>query len=270
MLEKVINLKEKIEKEIIEINNLYETVNNKLTKAYEEKFESIKKSYDEKYENLTQIYKKECDKIKKEYEDSCDKFTKEENDLKLTLEDKVTKVKEKLENYLINTNNIIKFNEKVNKGIKILSKFQERNIIKNLLNIFKINKNKKEAKSLFQEPMKNLNISFNIENNCIIYDEYYFNGVSLPKNIEFLYCGSFEIKWSIDKNKYKNQIKYKVEMKKGKEDFNQIYEGNNTICSIENIIVDIDYDFRICSICNDIISPWAEIKKIKSINFFKC
>ena len=59
-------------------------------------------------------------------------------------------------------------------------------------------------------------------------------------------------------------------MKKGKEYFNQIYEGNNTTCSIENIIVDIYYDFRICSICNDIISPWAEIKKIKPIDFFKC
>ena len=46
-LQKVINLKDKIEKEITEINLLYETINNKVTKSFEKKYEIlIKKEKD--------------------------------------------------------------------------------------------------------------------------------------------------------------------------------------------------------------------------------
>ena len=76
--------------------------------------------------------------------------------------------------------------EKINKGINNLQKGENNNIIKTLSYISKINKNKKEIKKLYKELMRNIKFNFKDENNkCnIVYDEYYFNGIPEPKNIQ--------------------------------------------------------------------------------------
>ena len=61
---------------------------------------------------------------------------KEENDLKEKLQIEVTKVKEKLENFLSESNKVIKTNEKLNKGIKNIEKDKEQNFIKSLSYLF--------------------------------------------------------------------------------------------------------------------------------------
>jgi len=156
-LDKINSLKEKIQNEIIKINNSYEKINNELSKLFEEKYESLRKTYEE-----------ECKKLKEEYEMNNEKLLREENNLKELLENKVTEIKEKLENALSNTYNIIKVNEKIDKGIKILTKKkEEKNIIVNLSYISQINKNKKELKYISQEPMKNLEVSLNQDKNII-------------------------------------------------------------------------------------------------------
>ena len=40
-------------------------------------------------------------------------------------------------------------------------------------------------KKLFQNLMKNIKINYEKEKNNIKYEEYYFNGIFIPKNIEF-------------------------------------------------------------------------------------
>ena len=100
---------------------------------------------------------------------------KEEKDLQEELQTKVTKVKDQLENNLSKSNNLIKINEKINKGIKSLEK-EEKNILKTLSYISKISKNKKEIQILLQSSMKNLKINFIEEQNTIKYEEYFFNG----------------------------------------------------------------------------------------------
>ena len=200
-LEHIIELKEKIENEILKINDLYEKINGELKKKYDEKYEELKTIYEEKYK-----------KLKEEYENNCERILKEENNLKEVLENKVTDIKEKLENALTDTNDIIKENEKINKGIKVLSKKQEdKNIIVNLSYISKINKNKKRLKSISEIPMKNMEIYFNKKKNDLIFDEYYFNGFPCPNNIKFSYDEFLNIIWSkgnsnlinIDENKLK-------------------------------------------------------------------
>ena len=59
---------------------------------------------------------------------------------------------------------------------------KKKNIIQNLTNISRLNKNKKEIKSLINQLMKKK--KFNYEENNIKYKDFYFNGISLPKNIE--------------------------------------------------------------------------------------
>ena len=152
ILQKVINLKDKIEKEINKINELYDKINIEVTKSFEIKHE---------------------------------KLIKEENDLKEKLQNEVTKVKEKLENYLTESNQIIKMNEKINKGIQSLEK-KDKNMIINLSYISKMNKNNREAKILLQTSMENIKISFKEEESKIIYDKYIFNGNEYHKIAYFL------------------------------------------------------------------------------------
>ena len=123
--------------------------------------------------------------------------------------------------------------------------------------------------------MRTLKISFNEEESTIKYEDYYFNGIQIPKNIEFKEIGSCNLKvfWKPDDinilNIDKNKIKYKVEIRKDnkKEKFVQIYEGTNTNYLIDNLIKNTSYEIRICSVYNDIMSNWTEIQKVKTKDF---
>jgi len=197
-----------------------------------------------------------------------------ENNLRENLQNEVTKVKEKLEKFLSQSDNVIKTSEKINKGIKILEK-EEKNMIKTLTYVSKINKLNKEMKILNQELMRNLKISFQEEENNIKYEEYYFNGIPTPKNIEFkdINSQSFKIYWNIDNinllNINNKEIKFKVEIKKKNtnEEFIQVYEGNNNNCLIENLKDNTNYKVKICCIHNDLIGPWTKIQKVKTDDF---
>ena len=48
------------------------------------------------------------------------------------------------------------------------------------------------------------------------------------------------------------------------ENFTKIYEGNKLKYFIKNLDSNTYYEFRICSVYNDIEGIWSEIKKVKS------
>ena len=68
--------------------------------------------------------------------------------------------------------------------------------------------------------MKNLKISFIEEESIIKYEEYFFNGVPIPTDIEFKEIGinSIKVFWKIDDIKTvnidKNELKYRIEIRK--------------------------------------------------------
>ena len=228
-------LKKKIENEIKEINKLYEKVNKEVIKSYKLKHE---------------------------------KLIKEENELKDKLKNEVTKIKENLEINLLKINEIIRKNERINKGIKILLEDKDKKMIKELNYISNINKNKKEMKLLYQQPMKNIKILYNENESNIKYEEYYFNGISKPKDIEFNDIGinSFKISWKIEDNVNieNKEIKYRIEIRKENDKFKLIYEGNNNNYIINNLDDNTNYEIRLCSFYNNIISEWTQIYKIKT------
>ena len=127
---------------------------------------------------------------------------------------------------------------------------------------------------LFQQLMKNLKISFIEEESTLKYEEYYFNGIPSPKNIEFKNIGatSFKIFWNIDNinilNIDKKEIKYRIEIRKENinEKFNKIYEGNEINYLANKLERNTNYEIRICSLYKDILSNWTEINKIKTKN----
>ena len=114
-----------------------------------------------------------------------EKLIKEEKEIKDKLDNEVTKIKSKLEEYLSLANTLIRNYEKINKGIKILNKEEQNQNIKllrNLTYISKLNKNQKEMINISQILMKNMKMDFISDN--IKYEEYYFNGFPIPKNIQ--------------------------------------------------------------------------------------
>ena len=233
MSQKLIDLNYKIKTEINKINNLYENTINHITKSYIRKHEIL---------------------------------TKEENELKEKLNNEVNKIKENLEKFLSETNINIKINESINKGIKNI-KNEDRNMIKLISYISKINKNKINNKKLFSELMKN--IKFKYEQDKINYEEYYFNGIPKSKIIEFkdITTSSLNISWNIDNiNNNNENIKYKIEMRKENEEFKKIYEGNNNNYLINNLIKGTNYEFIIYSFYNNLFDSKSEIYKIKTLD----
>ena len=247
---------------------------NKELKDNIQKLNNLKKSIEHEIKEIDKTFEKVDKETTKSYEKKRDKLKKEEEDLKEKLKTEVTKVKEQLEINYSEVNSLLKTCEKIVKGVEILEK-EEKIMIKNLSYVSKINKNQKEMRTLFQKLMKNLNISFIENESKIKYDDYYFNGIPIPKNIEFKDIGvnSFKVLWKIDDinilNVDKKEINYRIEIKKenSKEDFIQIYEGNeNNYLVKNNIEKNTNYEIRICSIYKDIISNWTEIHKIKTKN----
>ena len=133
---KINDLKNKIENEIIELDKIYDKVYKETTKSFELKYEKLKK---------------------------------EENDLKDKLQTEVTKTKEKLEEFLSFSNELIKNFEKLKKGIKAMEK-EEKNMVKTLSYVSKINKTQKYVRKISLELMRNIKISFNEKESIIEYD----------------------------------------------------------------------------------------------------
>ena len=209
----------------------------------------MKSSIEYEITEIDKRYEKVDKETTKSYEIKRENLIKEEKELKEKLKNEVTKIKEQFEINL--------------------------SMIKTLSYVSKINKNKKEMGILFQQLMKNLKISFIKNENAIKYEEYFFNGIPIPKDVEFadIDSYSFKVLWKIDDiniiNIDKKEIKYKLEIRKenSNEDFIKIYEGNeNNFIINKNLDKNTNYEIRICSIYKDIISFWTDIYKIKTKN----
>lgn len=235
--EKINNLKEKIEQEIININNSYENVFNDISKSFELKHQKL-------------------------YE--------EENNITEKLQNEVTKIKEKLENFLSESNNIIRLCDKINKGMSKLTYKKKSNDIQNISYVSKFNKIKKEIDTLSFESMENIKIDFKKENSSVNYEKYYFNGIPIPSNIvnNDITSSSFKICWEIEENnnEIKDKIKFRLEIRKENGTFNKIYEGNQNNYSVNGLSSNTYYEIRICSFYDNYNSPWSEIKKIRTIS----
>ena len=176
-----------------------------------------------------------------------------------------------MENFLSESNNDIKLSERINKGIKKMEN-EEKNMIKILSYVSKINKTQKNMKKLFTQLMRNIKFNYEEEKSNIKYAEYYFNGMPIPTNIEIkqLTNEGFNLNWNIDNINIKdidnNKLSYIVEIRKEKEHFEQKYKGTNKNCSINNLNENTNYEIRICSLYNDLNGEWSEIQKIKTFD----
>ena len=149
----------------------------------------------------------------------------------------------------------------------------QENMAKILSYISKINETQEDMNILSFTLMRNLEISFIEKENSIKYEEYYFNGLPNPKDIEVkdITQNSANINWKIDEFKINNidnkNIKFLLEMKKERKKFKEIQQGKNTNYKIVDLKVNTNYDLRICTIYDDLIGPWIKINKIKTLDY---
>ena len=224
---KVIEIKniDSLKKENIKLEDELELLNKhtkeieKLKNNIEAEIKKINDLYEKAMENLENSYQKKIEIILKEKEEHIEKINNE-----------VTKVKESLENFLSGINNEILIKERINKGILKMEN-KEQNIFQIFSYISKINQTKKIMKTYLTKLMRNLNIKYDENSNKIFFDEYYFNGWPIPKNIkiENLTSTSAKISWSIDNINILNQNKnylYAIEMRKERQNFQYIFENH--------------------------------------------
>ena len=230
-------LKEKIENELTKLTDLEEKISKEM-----------KESFIKQHENLTKI----------------------EKELNNDLIKKVTVIKDKLENFISESIEIIKGNEKINKYTQYFEKNREKSnpdIIKTLSYISEIENNNQKVFHFINESMINMNINFNENTNTLEYIDYYFNGISSPINIQLNEETNniINISWKIDEQ-FKilgkaYQSKFNIEII---DKNNNIYEfeGKETNIEIRNLIYNEDYEFRIRTIYNNEKGIWSEKKKI--------
>ena len=256
-------LKITIEKELDEIKSLYDKVNNQVTESYKREKEKLIKKENE---------------MKKLFKQKYENIEKKENEISHKLETEKDKVVNLLSKFLEDSKRIIETSEHINKDVKSLDK-DDKNILIDLSFISEINKNQKEMEELFKQLMGSIKISYQEKSKNVKYDEYYFNGIQIPKEIEFgdITLYSFKVFWRIDKihiiNIDNNEIKFRVEIRKkdSNEKFTKVYEGKNTNYLISNLDMNTNYEIRICSIYNNLIGSWSEIKNVKTLDYdFNC
>ena len=94
----------------------------------------------------------------------------------------MNQIKDELEKNLEISNIIILSCEETNKIIK-KNETKINNVLKTLYYISEINKSKKKAEDFVNKKINNYDISFESDK-YVYYNEYYFNGLPIPKNIK--------------------------------------------------------------------------------------
>ena len=104
--------------------------------------------------------------------------------------------------------------------------------------------------------MKIISFKYEKPKNTISYEEYYFNGIPIPNNIEIIdiSSSSAKISWNIDNLNILNfnRCQFIIEIKKENENFKQIFESNYENKSglkfnytINNLEFNTNYEVRI-------------------------
>lgn len=233
-LQKIKNMKLKIEEETEKVDNSYQKIENEITLSF-------------KKQHL-------------ELDDT-------EKKLKLELKVKVNQIKNELKDYLAKLKNILISCEKTYEMVEKYEK-KSNNDIKTLYYISEINKNEEKAKDFFIKKIRNSDISF-LSDKYIFYEDYYFNGIPIPKNIKAEKKeGKLYISWDLDDSIIKRidfkNISYSIILKSKDLLLGHISEiTNNKYYYYDNYNENYDYEIKVRTVLDGCYSDWSVIKKCK-------
>ena len=251
----------------LEDNNIsYKNIFSKFDKIFK-KMNNIKKNIEIEIEKISNSRDILLGEITSSFEEQRKKLNEKEKSIKIELDKKVTEIKENLENYYLNTNDILTSCERIFKAIQNYDKKDNNNQIKKLCYISTINKINTNALNIIKKPFENIEISLINENyyNNLNYKNYYVNGIPIPKDIKVEQTDNnkLSISWSID-NLYLDDKKYKYLIILKDDKTKEKYESVITNIVIQNIKLDTNYEIQICTLIDDINGDWSDIKKLKT------
>ena len=246
-------------KSLSEFDEIFKQVND-LKENLEEEIEKINKSRDVTMEQIKNIY-----------EEKHLRLNEEESKLKSELDLKVTEIKDDLEKYLTDSNDMLSCFERINKALKNYEKKNNNNDIKTLCFISEIQKVNDEAQDILEKPIKNVDIKYNTLFLSLEYKDYYFNGIPTPKDINvWKKDEQVYITWDIDdiriKNYDKEKIQYLILISKGKNKITYKTLEKSLLLDKDECKNKIEYLVKICTFKDDSYSDWSEIKKFKVDN----
>ena len=193
-----------------------------------------------------------------------------EKNAKKEIDEKVEEIKDELQNFLKESQDIFLSCENISKSIQAYKKELLKSNMKTLYYISEINKNNEKAKEFFQKPIKNISIIF--PNTNLIFSEkynpvfnyYYLSGIPVAKNISISKKDEKAfISWNIDELRFQyKSIKYSVEIK---EEENENY--TSYIVTEQNMLfkykMNTNYEIKIRVIID---GSYGEYSDIKSFN----
>jgi len=228
-------LKRKIIKEIEQLNNSNVIINDKITS-------SIKKNiYEEK---------------------------EKEHKLKSELNLKINEIRNELENYLSKINDLIISLVISHESSINFEKQSKNNQIKALYYIEELKYYEKSI-IILKTKMKNCNIFYE-NNNSLNFEDYYFNGIPIPKDIKVEKNGEkLLITWDLeDENNIDNKkIKYFISIRDNIYD--STYETFDKFIYIDEYKENNNYKIQVRILIDDCYSDWSEIKEYKHENKMK-
>ena len=226
--ERAKNIKEKIEKEIKKIENSQ-------LEVYNEIISSFKKAHLE--------------------------LDKDEKLLKFDLYKRVKEIKDELEKSLKESDKILSYCEKISQTSENIEEKINNNELKKLYYISEINRKEEKMKNFLKTPIKNLDIYYNKEVDIISYEDYYFSGFPIPKDINYEKKGKqLLLTWNISKLG-DEQYDYIINIKTNNEETSHNSSINNFL--LDKYETNVEYEVKIRASIDDCFGDWSEIKKFK-------
>ena len=187
---------------------------------------------------------------------------KEEKDLTFELITKVTKIKNELENSLKESDKILSNCEKIiQAGINFEKTFNQ-NELKKLYYIIEMKKKEEETKNFIKKKIKNYSICFDNEYNEISFDEYYFNVIPIPKDINYeIKADNLLLTWKIGDSKIEEPYEYIIQINVNNKE--KIYKTPFNQFLLEKYESNVEYEVKIRVSSDDEFGDWSEIKKFK-------
>ena len=187
---------------------------------------------------------------------------KEEKDLTFELITKVTKIKNELENSLKESDKILSNCEKIiQAGINFEKTFNQ-NELKKLYYIIEMKKKEEETKNFIKKKIKNYSICFDNEYNEISFDEYYFNVIPIPKDINYeIKADNLLLTWKIGDSKIEEPYEYIIQINVNNKE--KIYKTPFNQFLLEKYESNAEYEVKIRVSSDDEFGDWSEIKNFK-------
>ena len=122
-------------------------------------------------------------------------------------------------------------------------------------------------KNKLKNPIKSVDISYNTESNNISYNEYFFSGIPIPKDIKYEIIGNkLRLSWNINKYKIINFINtfyIHIKVNNIENIYTTIFNGY----SLDKYDKNVEYEVKIRSCIDNHFGDWSEIIKFKIDDF---